>query len=151
MALKGDRKYNIGVDIHYFMNETAERGVVVTHSTSASGAFMDDANAVVKVPTGTGDGVAAGLLLNDMVNLDLTRQHVNWHQDEVQLGGKVAVLHAGEVTTNKLKSGDTPAAGDSAYFDANGELTTSAGSAKVGRFLGSKDEDGYVKVHINIS
>jgi hypothetical protein len=152
MALKPDRKYNDGTDISFFMNETAERGIIVTHDTTTTGlgAAMDDANAVVQVPTGTGDGVAAGLLLNDVVNLDLTRQHINWHQDEVQLGGKVTVLQHGWVTTNQIASGVTPKAGDPAYFTANGKVTTSSGSAQVGKFLSGKDSDGYAKVEVNI-
>ena len=151
MALKPDRKVlNNGTDIHWYLNETATRGRIVTHDTAGSGAAMDDDAATVQVPTGTGDGVAAGLLLNDVVNLDLTRQHLNQHQDEVQLGSKVTVLTHGWVVTDAIKSGDTPTAGDPAYFDASGELTTTSGSATVGKFLSSLDEDGYAKVEINI-
>lgn len=152
MALKPDRKYHIGTDIHYFMNEVAERGIIVVHddSTTGVGAAMDDADAVVRVPTGSGDGEPAGLLLNDVVNLDLTRQHINWHKDEVQIGGKVTVLTHGWVVTDQIVSGNNPKAGDAAYFDADGELTTSSGSPQVGKFLSGKDSDGYAKVEINI-
>jgi ABC-type phosphate/phosphonate transport system ATPase subunit len=41
-------------------------------------------------PTGVVSGTKpAGLLLNDVVSLDLTRQHINWFRDEVQVGGNV--------------------------------------------------------------
>lgn len=151
MALKPDRKQtSISTDIHYFMNEVAERGIIVTHDTSGSGAGMDDDAALVQVPTGTGDGEPAGLLLNDVVNLDLTRQHLNFHKDEIQLGGKVTLGTRGWWVTNKIVSGDTPSAGDRAYFAANGELTTTNASPKVGKFLSSLDEDGYAKVDVNI-
>lgn len=151
MALKPDRKYTDGTDIHYFMNETAERGIIVVHDTTTSGvgAAMDDGNAVVKVPTGA-SGTPAGLLLNDVVNLDLTRQHINWHQDEVQLGGKVTVLTHGWVVTDQIVSGETPTAGDAAYFAASGELSTTSTSDQVGKWLSSKDSDGYAKVEINL-
>jgi len=152
MSLRPDRKIGIGTEISFFMNETATRGIIVTHNTATTGvgAGMDDANAVVKVPTGTGDGVPAGLLLNDVVNLDLTRQHINWHKDEVQLGGKVTVLVDGWVVTDSIKSGQTPQAGDSAYYAASGELTVTGGYYQVGKFLSGKDSDGFAKVAVNI-
>lgn len=153
MALKGNCKIGMGTEIGFFMNEVATRGIIVVHDTSTTGvgAAMDDANAVVKIPTSSsGSDVPAGLLLNDVVNLDLTRQHINWHKDEVQLGGKVTVLtDGGWVVTNSIKSGQAPKAGDSAYYAASGELMTS-GTHQVGKFLSGKDSDGYAKVAINI-
>lgn len=152
MALKPDRieKYT---DVSFFMNTVAERGGVVVHNTSGAGASMDDAGAVVMYPTGVNAGTKpAGLLLNDVVDLDLTRQHLNWHRDEVQKGGKVTVLRQGQVVTNMVAAGQTPSAGVDAYYDVAGLLTTvSTNSTKVGRFLSSKDSDGYVKVDINIT
>jgi hypothetical protein len=152
MALKPDR-IEAYTDISYFMNTTAERGGVAVHLTSGSGVAMDDANAVVIYPTGALSGTKpAGLLLNDVVNYDLTRQHLNWYRDEVQVGGKVTLLRQGQVVTNVVASAVTPTAGADAYYDATGKLTTvSTDSVKVGRFLGGKDSDGYVKVDINIT
>jgi hypothetical protein len=149
MALKPDR-IEAYTDISFFMNKVAERGGIVVHDTSGSGVSMDDANAQVVYPTGT-DGNPAGLLLNDVVDLDLTRQHINWHRDEVQIGSKVTLLRQGQVTTDVLKSGVNVTAGESAYFDEFGELTNVNNSVKVGRFLSSRDADGYAKVDINIT
>jgi hypothetical protein len=152
MALKPDR-IEAYTDISYFMNTTAERGGVVVHLTSGSGVAMDDANAVVIYPTGVNANTKpAGLLLNDVVNYDLTRQHLNWYRDEVQVGGKVTLLRQGQVVTDVVATGVTPTAGTDAYYDVTGKLTTvSTNSVKVGRFLGGKDSDGYVKVDINIT
>ena len=152
MALKPTRIESY-TDVSYFMDTVAERGGVVVHTTSGSGASLDDGNAVVAYPTGVVSGTKpAGLLLNDVVNLDLTRQHINWYRDEVQLGGKVTLLRQGQATTDMVASGQTPTAGTDAYYDATGKLTTvSTNSTKVGRFLSSKDSDGYVKVDINIT
>lgn len=150
MALKPDR-IEAYTDISFFMNEVSERGLVVVHSTSGSGVSMDDPNALVAVPTAATGNYPAGLLLNDVVNLDLTRQHINWHKDEVQKGGKVCLLRQGQVTTNMVAAAATPAAGAPAYYDATGKLTTATGSVQVGRFLGGKDADGYVKVDINLT
>lgn len=150
MALKPDR-IEAYTDISFFMNEVSERGLVVVHSTSGSGVSMDDPNALVAVPTAATGNYPAGLLLNDVVNLDLTRQHINWHKDEVQKGGKVCLLRQGQVTTNMVASAATPTAGAPAYYDSVGKLTTASDSVQVGRFLGGKDADGYVKVDINLT
>lgn len=158
MALKGDRNYNDQVSMNYFMNAVQERGVVLVHNTSGSGASLDDADATVVAPTGGVSGsLPAGLLLNDVVNLDLTRQRLNQHQDEVQIGSKVLLLRRGVVSTNMIPTGDSPSAGNPAYYDTSGNLTVTAtpddGSPtnnQVGRFLSSKDDDGYALVEINI-
>ena len=157
MALKPDR-HEVVTDISFFMNETAERGIVVTHSTAGSGAAMDDSNALVAIPTTASGSYPAGLLLNDVVNIDLTRQHLNQHKDEVQKGGKVTLLQKGTVVTNNLE-GTSPAAGNLAYLAHSGNLSTTyiiadssdhTGSAKVvGRFLSGVDQDGYAKVYID--
>lgn len=155
MALKPDR-IESHTDVSFFMNEVAERGGIVVHdvTTSGLGASMDDADNVVKLPdnaNGSGEK-PAGLLLNDVVNLDLTRQHINWHKDEMQIGGKVTLLRQGQVTTDQIASGVNPAPGDAAYFTVDGKLsTTSTNSTQVGRFLSSKDGDGYCKVDVNIT
>ena len=85
------------------------------------------------------------------MNLDLTRQHINWHRDEVQVGGKIVVLRHGEVVTNMLVSGITPNAGDDAYVGVSGLIGTSSTNAvKVGQFLSKKDADSYARVSVNI-
>lgn len=153
MALKPDRVESF-TDISFFMNTTGDRGgVVVYNGNGGVGSSMDDADAVVIYPTGSPSGTApAGVLLNDVVDLDLTRQHINYHKDEVQKGGKVALLRRGTVVTNMLASGQSPVAGDDAYYDGAGDFTTvSTNSVKVGTFLGQKDSDGYIKVDINIT
>lgn len=150
MALKPDRVEHL-TDLSYFMNETASRGIVVVHDTGGSGAAMDDSAALVKVPSAGVSGTKpAGLLLNDVVNLDLTRQHLNYHKNEVQKGGKVLLLRRGTVVTNAVSG--TPTVGADAYYNVAGELTATAvaNSTKVGRFLSLKDADGYAKVEINI-
>jgi hypothetical protein len=154
MALKSDR-IEAYTDISFFCNDTtAERGGIMVHSTSttSSGVAMDDSNAVVTYAAVASGRVPAGLLLNDVVNLDLTRQHINWHKDEVQTGSKVTLLRQGQVTTNLIVNGVVPAPGSGAYVGASGYLTTvSTNSVQVGRFLSAKDADGYAKVDINLT
>ena len=141
MALKSDR-IELLTDISFFMNTTAERGGVAgiaVSGTAGSGVSMDDANAVVAYVAAVSGTRPLGVLLNDVVNLDLTRQHINWHKDEVQLGGKVTLLRNGQVTTP-------------AYVGASGLIGTSSTNAvQIGTFLSGKDADGYAKLSVNIA
>ena len=162
MALKSDR-HELQTDVSFFMDEAATRGGVVVHgSTTGSGAAMDQGKAVVTYAATPSGKVPVGLLLNDMVDIDLTRQHVIWHQDESARGGKVTLLTQGWVVTDKIYPGDTPAVGNVAYVHHSGYISSVITAAKgqfdrsmptnlaVGRFLSKKDEDGYAKVSINL-
>ena len=147
MALRPDRNEHL-TDLSFFMNETAERGVIVTAATQGSGAAMDDATAAVQVANATNEK-PVGLLLNDVVNLDLTRQHINYAKDEVQQGSKVLLLRVGTVTTDQISGSITM--GAAAHFMSDGTLATgSTASIQVGRFLSKKAADGFAKVAINI-
>ena len=161
MALKPDR-IETQTDVSFFMNNatssTIERGGIASLTAGGgSGVAMDDSSAVVVYATASSGTEPVGVLLNDVVNIDLTRQHINWHKDEVQGGGKVTLLQVGQVTTDKVTG--TVAAGDSAYVGASGLFSASAPADgttedenyRVGRFLSSRDSDGYVKVAVNIA
>ena len=149
MALKPDR-VELLTDISFFMNTTATRGGVVSAVTAGSGVSMDDANAVVAYAANPSGAKPIGVLLNDVVDLDLTRQHINWHKDEIQKGGKVTVLRQGQVTTNLVAG--TPTAGADAYVAASGNVSTTqaAGAVKIGQFLSAVDADGYAKLSVNL-
>lgn len=149
MALRSDR-HELDVDISFFMNETASRGIVVSLSTAGSGAAMDDSAALVTSKANASGAAPLGVLLNDMVNLDQTRQHINFHKDEVQKGGKVSVLRKGWVVTDQISG--TPTVGQTAYLANSGQVspTQAAGTVAVGRFTSVKDADGFAKVDINL-
>lgn len=153
MSLKPDRDV-LQSDISFFCNQTASRGGIVCFSTAGSGVAMDQANAAIQYKTSASGGKPVGLLLNDVVNLDLTRQKANVHKDEVQLGSKVTIMTKGWVVTDYLTSGITVSAGDPAYMAAEGRITNvNAGAVAtpvVGGFLSTKDEDGFAKVSINL-
>ena len=148
MALKSDR-LELQTDISFFYNAgTATRGCVVVHDTAGSGAAMDQGVNLVKKHTA---GVPVGILLNDVVNKDLTRTHLNQHKDEVQKGGKVTVLRKGYVVTNDIDTAQNPVAGSGAYASGStAGAIAMTGTYQVGRFLSSKDEDGYAKVEVNL-
>lgn len=166
MALKPDRIETV-TDVSFFMNNatssTIERGGIVSipDAGGGSGVAMDDGSALVEYASAASGSRPVGVLLNDVVNIDLTRQHINWHKDEVQGGGKVTLLQVGQVTTDKVTG--TPAAGDPAYVGANGVFSSTVPDDdvseadhtlvkyRVGRFLSTKDADGYIKVAVNIA
>ena len=155
MALKSDRN-EIQTDISFFMNEVATRGGIVSLSAGGSGAAMDQGAALCTYTAASGTR-PLGVLLNDMVNLDLTRQHINQHKDEVQKGGKVTILRKGYVVTSSLSCATAPSAGDLAFVTYSGDIANSGtsladqtGNLQVGVFLSSMDEDNYAKVEINL-
>ena len=156
MALKSDRN-ELQTDISFFMNEVATRGGVVSISTGGSGAAMDQGGALVTYTAASGKA-PIGILLNDMVNTDLTRQHINQHKDEVQKGGKVTILRKGYVVTNSVSCATDATAGQHAFVQFDGTIANSGcvgddsgnSGASIGRFLSSVDEDGYAKVEINL-
>lgn len=155
MALKADRKPVYGGDrIDFFMNETAERGGVVSFSTGGSGAAMDQSVQLATYVANPSGARPIGLLMNDMVNVDLTRMHVNQYKDEVQIGGKVTLWEKGEVVTNRIQPGVTITAGNTAYLHASGYLTNTNfldhTNNVVGRWMSAKDQDGYAKVSVNL-
>lgn len=147
--LKGDR-HELDTDISYFMNQTSDRGYLVCLNTTASGAAMDSASALVEVKADPSGETCLGFLLNDVVDINQTRQHVNQHKDEVVVGGKVTVLSKGFVVTDSIDG--APTAGAKAYIGASGlvSATAATGHDKIGTFLSSKDADGFAKVSINL-
>jgi len=155
MALKGDAVINrYGDELRFFMNQTAERGAIVSISTAGSGVANENASNVVAYASSASGKRPVGILVNDVVNLDLTRQQYNPHKNEVQYGSKVHVSKNGVFTTNMVTSGVTPAAGDTAYLAADGRITNvntgAVASPQVGYFLTAKDEDGYATVRVNL-
>jgi hypothetical protein len=156
MALKGDRVV-IETDISWTCDTATERGVVLVMNTSGSGvALGDSAGEATRSANPSGKKVL-GVLLGDVVDVDTTRYHLNFHKDEQKLDENVTLLRKGQVTTNMIHTGFTPAYGDTAYLTSSGQLTNTLSSTgglaqtpKVGLFVSSKDANGYAKVDINL-
>ena len=146
--------YRVCLDysIDYFLDEVQERGKVLVLSTGGSGVSNDNVAHLATAAASPSGKVALGVLLNDMVDVDLSKYHLNHHKDEVQKGGKVTILKKGQVTTNMIYPGVSPTAGSVAYVGASGYFTSTnyAGSVVAGRFDTSKDENGFAKVSINL-
>lgn len=159
MSLKGDRN-EFMVDVTYFGNSPMTRGGCATYAGFGSGASNDQSVAYVQYAANSSGQVPAGLLLNDMVSIDLTRQHINYYQDQAIIGGKVTLGKRGYWVTNSLIQGPSPIAyGDMAVLTSSGNIMNLPYSYSfgvspwnkslnpaVGKFLSTLDEDGYAKL-----
>lgn len=153
MALKPLRNI-VADDISYFATATASRGGIATMSTVGSGEAMDDGASVVAYAANPSGLLPVGVLMNDVVNLDLTRQKINPYKDEVQVNSKVTLTTIGEVVTDMLVPGITVAVNDPAYLAHSGLFTNVDLNMNqtpiVGVFKSKKDEDGFAKVFVNL-
>jgi len=164
MSLKGDR-LELETDVTFFGNSVMTRGGIVSFAGFGSGAANDQSAAYIQYAATASGNYPLGILLNDMVNLDLTRQHINWYRDEVQQGGKLTIGKKGYWITNNLTQGPAAIAyGDIACLHNSGNIVNYPGSyelapygtnswnraanPKIGRFLSVQDEDGYAKVEV---
>jgi hypothetical protein len=154
MALKGPREEHITTST-YRMNETAAQGVGVWVSTAGSGIGLDSA-AQLATAAGTptsGTTRFLGMLMTEVVNIDQTKQHINWHKDQVQQGNPVRILRDGWAITDRIYPGITVAASESAYVYHSGFFTNvdnSDANTEVGFFETIKDEDGYATVYVKL-
>lgn len=157
MALKMDRQID-AVEIGYFVNAVQERGYVVSESTQGSGIALDSPTNVAAVAATASGILPLGILLNDFVNIDLTRQPINWMKDQAQIGNKATILTKGWVITNAITAGQTPTAGQDAILDVSGLLKAAspgknanvAANPKVGKFRSGLDENGYARVYVDL-
>lgn len=152
----------LAYEVGFFMNTTAEGGVVVVSYTGTvgSGAAMDNANQSVEVASNPSGRYPIGVLLNTFVNKDLTQQTLNPYKfpSERQVGDKAAILKKGMCVTNAILGSTTASVvpGQPAYLHGTGfissQLNPQVGysAAQVGKFLSKVDQDGYVKVFIDL-
>lgn len=164
MGLKGDR--DIKVDrIDCFLNEAATRGVIATSSTAGSGVALDNTAQLATIAANPSGQKPIGVLMHDVVDIDVTRQFLNTQKNEVPVGSKVQLLTDGWIVTDDVEVG-TVIAEEAAYIGNSGQFATAAAIAgygaavteesnatsypMVGRFQTTKDQDGYVKIQVNI-
>ena len=154
MALKGERVI-LETDITRTCESVASRGVVLVESTFGSGVALGASAGEADLVANPSGYKVVGLLLNDVVDIDQTRYHRNFHKDETMITERCTLLRKGRVTTDKIIG--TPAFGDTAYLDSSGNLTPTAHATgglvakpKVGQFVGKKDENGFAPVDLNL-
>lgn len=156
MALKGDRAVYV-TDIGNVTESVSKAGELLIlktgQTTTASGQGINDLAPVAAVvgtgnpPSGT---VVLGAALDPVVDVDETKGHRNWHTGEQVVGEPVALLTDGWIYTDMVTG--TPSAGAAAYVGASGNFTDTQVNSipAVGRFLTSKDPDGYAKVYVKL-
>lgn len=137
----------------YHSDATATRGGCVSVKTVGSGESMDDSAMVAEYATAPSGTLPLGVLIDDVVNNDLTKVIKNPLKQEVELGEKVTICNRGWVTTNMVAGEITVSAPEVAYVTESGLFTNVAGNGYnvvVGRFDSNADEDGYCRVSINL-
>lgn len=154
MALKGEREI-VWDDIKGTCESVAEPGVGLCYKTTGSGIGMGDSRNKYDLYANPSGQKPAGILMTNVVNIDLTRFHVNFLKDEVQKGNPVRTLKQGRLVTNMISG--TPAMGDTAYLTTNGNFTPTVSSTggtaatpKMGMFDTPKDADGYAAVLVGL-
>ncbi len=164
MALKPDRSTE-AVDVSYYINSITgpsttrmERGGILCADntlTPGSGGGMDSAGQAAQYAANPSGLQALGILMNDFVNIDQSRQILNPYRDESQIGTKATILRRGFVVTNMLSSSQV-ATGNTmpviAYAGYSGTITNFnlSGLPIIGQFQTKQDADGYAKVAIAI-
>lgn len=169
MALRPDIKISQD-EISYFMNYVAERGgVVCATGSSASGVGIDDAGMQVCYDGAPSGKTPVGLLLDDVVNYDLSKQPRNGYKSEAQLGEKVCLLRKGWVVTNFLATGHGTGilphklfllpggrfsergeinAGPTGAYEISGYAAS--GYPVIGQLMTRPDANGFAKVWIDL-
>lgn len=155
MALKPQRSSTINYNVNFFASAVADRGGIVcaTTGTPGSGAARDSANMTVEYAVNPSGRHPIGLLLNDIVNKDLSQTWRNDFRYETQVGDKVPIATKGTFTTNLLSGGTTGIVpGQPAYLAPTGTISAvqAQGTLKIGTFQSRVDEDGYFSVQIDL-
>lgn len=159
MALKAYFGYNQDTNIGYFATGTMSRGGIVSQTGNGSGVIgeaMDNYGRTAGYTNSPSGCKPLGLLLQDVVDIDVSRQQLNPYKNETLIGSKVTVLYRGEVMTNMIGPGQ--ASGifmpTDAYLGPSGLVYssnyTASGWSKVGQFITNIDADGYATLRVDI-
>lgn len=156
MALKGDRQVD-AVELGFYLNETASKGVILSYSTVGSGVAMDNVNNIATVVANASGARPIGMLLTEFVNIDQSRFPINWHKDQANSGDKACIMTKGWAVTDKITG--TPTIGQKAVLAVNGTVSgvaigsstyNEAANPLVGKFRSTKDQDGFAKVYVDL-
>jgi hypothetical protein len=155
MALRPDRDIRLD-EIRFTCPVAASEGDILVFDTSASGAGThgEARGSVTKQTTPSGYKVA-GMVLHDVVDIDQTQYHRNWHNSESVINEPVCLAKQGWVTISNVIG--TPTVGNKAYLGSSGRsaVTPSVAGGEIanpviGQFETIKDEDGYCAVRLDI-
>lgn len=155
MALLPDRQID-SEDFSFFCNTVTNRGVILTVTTAGSGVSLDNPSSVVGISANSSGALPVGMLINDVVNIDLTRTPINWHKDQVQVGSKVTLVTKGWLVTDQATG--TIGAGTDAVLGSSGTIFQKPAIAswnralnpQIGKFRSNPDQNGFVKVYVDL-
>lgn len=129
---------------NYFMSHVAQRGTVVAFEK------RDPKNQWVAAKPWDGSGAPIGLLMTDVVDIDLSKEsylHSSVHS--TVKGGKVRLLTRGRLI-GKFGKGLRLPVGQPIYVDPNtGFLTWKCLSVQVGKLRRPQDKDGNCLIEVN--
>ena len=146
MAL-GPNRQVFQTTIRYAMNAVAERGGIVSASTTAGEVEYR------VVPTGS-TVYPIGILLDDVEDLNFDRHPEYLQREVVDVGSVVGLANKGEFQTNLIVG--TPSQGQPAYLHPTGyigatRLTDGVNPApQIGVFRTAKDANGYATVLVDL-
>lgn len=156
MALKPDREI-YQETIKYTCETTGEEGYVCVVTSGGSGVALGDRAGQASIVSNPSGYKVAGVLMHDVVDKDETLYHLNFHNGERKKGSHACLLRKGVITTDALVSATSPTDGATAYLGADGKFTPTLSATgglvatpKMGEFKGSKDENGFVCVEVNL-
>lgn len=132
-------------NLRFFCDDVVAKGSVVELADMHPG-VSGETFPVVR--PGYHSGQPMGVILNDVVNKDLTRCHLNWNSGEVQVGGKVSICQEGWLTIGSFDN--HVKAGSIIYYDKEGLPTTRDTGRSIGRAMSSSDADGFVQVRVQL-
>lgn len=156
MALKADRQVD-AYEIGFYINEVATRGTIASVSTAGSGVAMDNISNVATIAATASGKKPLGMLLQEFVNVDLTRYPINWHRDQANSGSKATLASKGWLVTDQVAG--NPNVGDYAVLYDAGKVSgialgtatyNEAANPKVGHFRSKVDQNGFAKVYIDL-
>jgi hypothetical protein len=139
----------------FYLNEAAEKGVIVVLSTAGSGNQLDGSASVCTVAGNSSGTKPLGALNADFVSIDQTRYDKNRNKMESVVGDKAPLIADGWLVTNKVIS---CTAGSDAVLGSSGSVFTKPAVASwnqvanphVGKFLSGLDEDGYARLYVGL-
>lgn len=154
ITIKGDR-HIIMTDISNICNDVVTKGTVLGYGTAGSGTAQGDNAGTAAYYANPSGQIPLGPTLANFVNIDQTRQHRNFHNNEQVVGEKAPIVRKGWLVTNGVIG--TPTVGNTAFWTASGNVTPTMSATggtkatpKVGEFMSALDSDGFAKVMFDL-
>lgn len=156
MALKADRRV-FAENIRYISDAAVTKGAALTTGAQPSGAGVgqatNEAAPVAAMYTGAPPSGTkfVGLSLDAVVAIDTTvTPRTSYPVTTRKVGEPFCVLESGEVWTNMITG--TPALFGDAYLATASTFGTAAvnGNAAVGKWMSTKDTNGYALLQIRV-